>query len=521
MPALIQRLRQRFTTRPHQTVAPEPSPSSQRHYPYLVEHDRVLLDGPNDDSPRSSLPEIVDRGLPDARRYENADIYWNSTMVEADEDPIEERRRRRREAARRNCHIGEQNPENTVGEQFARFSFAPASRKGKEKAVSPPFAQTQQAQAFEPRESHGRGPRGQQDDLIAFLKDDRGYVAAQGTKTQAVKGGSLVDTSTKIGPSTDYEKFLAAQKGDAVQASSPLGQESPITAFKVMLEQPVAVAEQADEKQKAAKQEPSKEEPYLNSDSGYSTNSKSKGGVPQSNEGIPTSKRAYSQSEESFHTPETLKEAPDRVRSLLSSLLTPSELSLHYQTLTNGSSASSSPSKHNELTCKLHTAIKFLHDRVCHLEDNLVPLLSTLSEEKSVKINELSVERVRLIGEVHVLKTLVDCESKVIEDCLTRECDVLRALAKIRSRRDVPLARGWSLGKLTRRGRNSRAESQCYGGTSANQDLDALRRIAEENAEELRDEIEDMHILIRDYKKTYRKRAVVERKRVEGSWRDV
>lgn len=510
----------------------------------MIDHDRVLLDGPNDDSPRSSLPEIVDRGLPDARRYKNPDIYWNSTMVEADEDPIEERRRRRREAARRNRHIGEQNSENPVGEQFARFSFAPASRKGKEKAVSPPSAQTQQAQALEPQESYGQGLRGQQDDLIAFLKDDRGYEAAQGAKTQAAKRRPLVDSSTK-GLATDYENFLAAQKGEAVQAPSHFRQESPRTAFKFALEQPLIVAEQAVEEEEAPKQEPSTEEPYLNSDSGYSTNSKSKNGVPQSKKGIPPSKQDFSQSEESFHTPETLKETSDRVRSLLSSLLTPSELSLHYQTLTNGSSTSSSPSKHNELTCKLHTAIKFLQDRVCHLEDNLVPLLSTLSEGKSVKINELGAERVHLMGEIHVLKTLVDCESKVIEDCLTRECDVLRALANIRNRRDVPLARGWSLGKLTRRGRNSRAEAQCYGNASGkctreqnhlsgvspgaawnnvslvNQELDALLRIAEENAEELRDDIEDMHILIRDYKKTYKRRAVVERGRVEGSWRDV
>ncbi|KAH9879078.1 hypothetical protein J1614_002513 [Plenodomus biglobosus] len=94
MPAFLKRLRRRFSGRFERT-SPYSTPPLQRGTgkARADEDDRYSIDtiytkASSGHSSREALPIITDRGSPGYNRYVNEDIFWNSTMVEADHDPV-------------------------------------------------------------------------------------------------------------------------------------------------------------------------------------------------------------------------------------------------------------------------------------------------------------------------------------------------------------------------------------------------------------------------------------------------
>ncbi|KAH7076675.1 hypothetical protein BKA63DRAFT_602434 [Paraphoma chrysanthemicola] len=89
MPALLQRLRRSFQKRPRtlgRITSPRIPLAQQKH------SNQDNADVSDDDDLKSSgrslppLPVIKDAGPPTANRYANSDIFWNSVMVEADDN---------------------------------------------------------------------------------------------------------------------------------------------------------------------------------------------------------------------------------------------------------------------------------------------------------------------------------------------------------------------------------------------------------------------------------------------------
>ncbi|KAH7086863.1 hypothetical protein FB567DRAFT_53088 [Paraphoma chrysanthemicola] len=89
MPAFLQRLRRSFQERSRMSgriINPRISSAQQNN------SDQDNADASDDDDRKSSdrrlppLPVIKDAGPPTANRYANSDIFWNSVMVEADDD---------------------------------------------------------------------------------------------------------------------------------------------------------------------------------------------------------------------------------------------------------------------------------------------------------------------------------------------------------------------------------------------------------------------------------------------------
>ena len=275
-------------------------------------------------------------------------------------------------------------------------------------------------------------------------------------------------------------------------------------------------------------------------------------------------------------------EPSDRICFLLSSLLTPSELALHYhavnRTLHTQSTASSvaSPalntslwtSKHEQLVQKLHFALLGLQDRVMGLEDSLIPQLSTWLEQKSHSIDVLSVEVSSLQAEVNGLKVTVDFGNKVLAGCWTREAEMWRTLASLRwerEKKNTRLRRWTKCSSYTQGSKEHGAEvseryerqHNCSNGLAApdqkgvvshsqkeesttsqqrhtypqvareseksetlsRKDLDALLTMAALNVRTLKEDMEDMIVLVKECKRRTTRTCEVER--AEGSWRDV
>ncbi|KAF2035757.1 hypothetical protein EK21DRAFT_106602 [Setomelanomma holmii] len=88
MPAFLRRLKRSLQSRSRRSTRA----SSPLASPPRAEHLRTEKDNASDEDGFDStgslppLPVIKDRGPPTANRYSNADIFWNSTMIEADDD---------------------------------------------------------------------------------------------------------------------------------------------------------------------------------------------------------------------------------------------------------------------------------------------------------------------------------------------------------------------------------------------------------------------------------------------------
>ncbi|KAJ4372373.1 hypothetical protein N0V83_004147 [Neocucurbitaria cava] len=255
--------------------------------------------------------------------------------------------------------------------------------------------------------------------------------------------------------------------------------------------------------------------------------------------------------------------APDRVHSLLGSVLTPSELCLHYR-IVNGASnteifnsapssgtapisnAESSTPRQIRLIRKLHTITLGLQDRVNGLEDGLVPQMSNWLKKKDVRIDELGVECQRSQDQIANLKYVVDFGNKVIRRSWERESEVWRTLAQLQKShraRDNALYR-----RITRRWRDqglhahqredtisSESERQAsrYAflddstrstirtiSALSNSELDALITISAQNVRVLGEDVADMVRLVEKCKQVNSGIEDIGRPR-EGSWREL
>lgn len=149
---------------------------------------------------------------------------------------------------------------------------------------------------------------------------------------------------------------------------------------------------------------------------------------------------------------------PEHVFAFLCSLLTRSELALHYDViydlapphpppfpnLVPRSNAMSAIPLDVRLVQKLHTAVYGLQDRIVGVEEDLIPELSTNLENKHLQVRELDVQNLSLQEEVIELKRIVDFSNKVLAGCWEREWEVWRTLNDIQRRRKA------CRGRLTR-----------------------------------------------------------------------
>lgn len=140
---------------------------------------------------------------------------------------------------------------------------------------------------------------------------------------------------------------------------------------------------------------------------------------------------------------------PEHVLAFLCSLLTPSELALHYDVIYDSapphpppfpdlvprSNATSATPVDVRLVQKLHTAVYGLQDRIVGVEEDIIPELSTNLENKHLQVRELDVQNLSLQEEVIELKRIVDFSNKVLAGCWEREWEVWRTLDDIQRRR--------------------------------------------------------------------------------------
>jgi hypothetical protein len=89
MPAFIRRVRRSLRPRSGQILSTNvvanhrsQSYNDQQSTEHFDTHEDPENDGRNSPPP---LPVIVDRGPPNASRYADADVFWNSTLIEADD----------------------------------------------------------------------------------------------------------------------------------------------------------------------------------------------------------------------------------------------------------------------------------------------------------------------------------------------------------------------------------------------------------------------------------------------------
>ncbi len=146
--------------------------------------------------------------------------------------------------------------------------------------------------------------------------------------------------------------------------------------------------------------------------------------------------------EQERHIATPIDEPPDRLRSLLTSELTRSELSLHNHIIntapssTNGtvlppylatSNTLATMCRVERLIHRQHYLLHGLQDRVNGLEDSLVPQLSTWLEQKTHTIHQMALE-------IAMLKKIVDSGNEVLGGCWSREEELLLTLVKFRER---------------------------------------------------------------------------------------
>jgi hypothetical protein len=228
------------------------------------------------------------------------------------------------------------------------------------------------------------------------------------------------------------------------------------------------------------------------------------------------------------HPPSPPDRVPEQVFVLLCSLLTPSELALHYDVIQDSapphpppfpdlvppSNATSTTPVDVRLVQKLHTAVHGLQDRAVGVEEDLIPQLSTHLEQKHLQISELDRENLSLHGEIRELKRIVDFSSKVLAGCWEREWAVWRTLVDIQRQREAyrgPLACIFARAATTNTRDNElldyhrpegyvaqplRRSGRAAQGPLKKKELDALLLMAKQNVGILIEDLEEMKGLV-------------------------
>ncbi|KAF1946280.1 hypothetical protein EJ02DRAFT_336767 [Clathrospora elynae] len=247
---------------------------------------------------------------------------------------------------------------------------------------------------------------------------------------------------------------------------------------------------------------------------------------------------------------------PDHVSSLLCSLLTPSELSLHHHIVldpipdildTSPPSKAASPIPLDaRLVQKLHDILYGLQDRIDGLEDDLVPKMSAWLVEKELRVGFLTLSITILEEEIKELRSVVNFGNRVLEGCWEREWENWRTVLLMRQKRDANrsvvsrlLLRtfhsrriddegliGESLpeGYVPKPSGNGTQEQESTAGSEQqkplkNKELNALVLMAQQNVRIIKEDVEEMLGKVVECQK---RAAVVEQvKPVEGTWRDV
>jgi hypothetical protein len=202
------------------------------------------------------------------------------------------------------------------------------------------------------------------------------------------------------------------------------------------------------------------------------------------------------------------------IASLLSEVLTPSELNLCNTILATPINHSTADPQ-TRLTHALHTLIHHLQDRTSHLEDTIMPRLSTALQRKSRTIDALVPKLSRLSTQVHGLNRAIDFSNDVLAGCWTREYEMWSTLVRIRDGRAKGVW-GWMRG---------REKGELMG-----REVEALVLMAEQNLENLREDVDDMVGMVEECLDEVGGGRDVdegegvddeENKVPEGSWRDV
>ncbi|KAI4609698.1 hypothetical protein J4E80_008343 [Alternaria sp. BMP 0032] len=265
----------------------------------------------------------------------------------------------------------------------------------------------------------------------------------------------------------------------------------------------------------------------------------------------PPSSSSGDSSNAALHYPPALPDnVPEHVFNLLCSLLTPSELALHYDVVQDSapphlppfpalvppSNAASDIPIVVRLVQRLHAAVYGLQDRVWGLEEDLIPQLSTQLEENHLQIKELDQENGSLQDEITELKRIADFSTKVLTGCWEREWEVWRTHLDIQKRREAyrsPLACIFS--------RTPTLSAQDDGlldfckpegyvalplptgkvtqGSLKKKELDALLLMAKQNVTILIEDLGELKALAEAYDR--RNEAQQEVRPVEGSRRDI
>ncbi|KAI4957636.1 hypothetical protein J4E86_004775 [Alternaria arbusti] len=252
-----------------------------------------------------------------------------------------------------------------------------------------------------------------------------------------------------------------------------------------------------------------------------------------------------------LHYPPALPDnVPEHVFNLLCSLLTPSELALHYDVVQDSapphlppfpalvppSNAASDIPIVVRLVQRLHAAVYGLQDRVWGLEEDLIPQLSTQLEENHLHIRELDRENSSLQDEITELKRIADFSTKVLTGCWEREWEVWRTLLDIQKRRETyrsPLACIFSrtpTPSVQDDGLLDFCKPEGYvapplptgkvtQGSLKKKELDALLLMAKQNVTILIEDLGELKGLAEAYDR--RNEAEEEVRPVEGSRRDV
>ncbi|KAI1549610.1 hypothetical protein PtrSN001A_000731 [Pyrenophora tritici-repentis] len=239
-----------------------------------------------------------------------------------------------------------------------------------------------------------------------------------------------------------------------------------------------------------------------------------------------------SSSDSSFgqHQPLPPDHVPSRVSSLLSTILTSSELDLHAEIVGRSAPAQSSalsalvpPSNatspnpmHGRLIGKLHSTVYGLQDRVTGLEEDLIPRMTAWLAQKESQIGELNTKAGNLDDEITTLKQIVDFGTKLLNGCWEREWELWSTLIDIQKQRESnrsSLSRIFScrkstlasdlqlLGDSMPRGYVARmlSSSRSTQRLLRTRELDAVLLMAKQNVAILREDMEDMAGFVKAY----------------------
>ncbi|CAO2656925.1 Nn.00g057280.m01.CDS01 [Neocucurbitaria sp. VM-36] len=661
MPAYLQRLKRSLRCHSYfasaNSITPPTKETKTKHQTNEYDDDLEVL-GDRRRRPPSPLPEITDAGPPTTGRYANDDIYWNSSMTEADVDPVKTRTSARQNTksqkpmkaaevkAWKNVpshgqdlepvreEISSRTPEvsntrkqqrNQSGdEELARETGLGSDRVGKDfivmLAYPPVYTEQLPTPTSLPRDPITPGTKEydafmdypSQNSMHIYRDDggprhillpvhDKTTTANTATKPtvhheglqhpnehlplftvpsgrldheQSGQNGeeltwTLVLNHILASPAVDPVMKQAVQ--DRVQSSSTTNgfrdKGNPFVSTQEAGLVPnfsYPIAGSAFYERSAAEQIP--QESLLSRARAKEANGEGEK-VEQLTNGVTLGSSDSEDSTDSSHdtlyrAPTPLDEAPGRVHSLLSSILTPSELSLHYRivngaspdissnslTVTTPVSSTESPApRRARLIRNLHTIILGLQDRISGLEDSLVPQLSTWLEKKSVTIDELSVEVRRSQDKISNLKYMVDFGNKVLGGCWDRESELWFTVTDIQRRRRTKANALFRRLMWRLRDQRQRNADRCDGNLPgdcgrqnlqhqssnyhfprtaegnialSNRELDALVTITAQNVRILGEDIEDMVTLVQDCKRMASGMQEIERPK-EGSWRDV